>query len=237
LPTKAPMSVLIITQDEELNIGRCIISCRELGDVVVIDSGSTDKTQDIAERLGAKVITQQWLGFGPQKRFGIEQIKTDWFLSLDADEYLTPTLLREIQSLSLENPTQAFAVNRRSFFLGREVRFSGWNPDWVTRIGNKTYCNFTKDVVHERLTGHKVESRLPGLLMHNSYSSQAEVTEKTRLYGHLGQLSRQRKKNKWITACWAFFRTYILRLGLLDGVTGFRIAHMNAKTTYIKYSD
>lgn len=228
---------MIITQNEELNIGRCISSCRELGDVVVIDSGSTDKTKDIAEQLGATVITQQWLGFGPQKRFGVEQIKTDWFLSLDADEYLTPALLMEIQSLSLDDPTQAFTVNRRSFFLGREVRFSGWNPDWVTRIGNKTHCNFTKDVVHERLTGHKGEIPLHGLLMHNSYGSQAEVTAKTQLYGHLGQLSRQSKKNKWITACWAFFRTYILKLGLLDGITGFRIASMNAKTTYIKYSD
>lgn len=237
MSTKAPISVVIITQNEELNIGRCIRSCRELGDVVVIDSGSTDKTQEIAEQLGAKVITQQWLGFGPQKKFGIDQIKTDWFLSLDADEYLTPTLLREIQSLSLDVPTQAFTLNRRSFFLGREVRFSGWNPDWIARIGNKNHCNFTKDVVHERLTGHEVEIPLSGLLMHNSYRSQAEVTEKTQVYGHLGQLSRRSKKNKWITACWAFFRTYILRLGVLDGITGFRIASMNAKTTYIKYSD
>ena len=237
MPTKALISVVIITQNEELNIGRCIRSCRELGDVIVIDSGSTDKTQEIAEQLGAKVIIQPWLGFGPQKRFGIDQIQTDWFLNLDADEYLTPVLFREIQSLSLDDPTQAFRVNRRSFFLGREVRFSGWNPDWVTRIGNKTHCNFTKDTVHERLAGHTIEVSLPGLLMHNSYGSQAEVTEKTQLYGRLGQLSRRSKKNKWMAACWAFFRTYILRLGLLDGVTGLRIASMNAKTTYIKYTD
>ena len=237
MPTKAPISVVIITQNEELNIGRCIRSCRELGDVIVIDSGSTDKTQEIAEQLGAKVINQPWLGFGPQKRFGIDQIQTDWFLNLDADEYLTPVLFREIQSLSLDDPTQAFRVNRRSFFLGREVRFSGWNPDWVTRIGNKAHCNFTKDTVHERLAGHTVEVSLPGLLMHNSYRSQAVVTEKTQLYGRLGQLNRRSEKNKWIAACWAFFRTYILRLGLLDGITGFRIASMNAKTTYIKYSD
>ena len=237
MPTKAPISVVIITQNEELNIGRCIRSCRELGDVIVIDSGSTDNTRDIAEQLGAKVINQPWLGFGPQKRFGIAQIQTDWFLSLDADEYLTPALFREIQSLSLDDPTKAFRVNRRSFFRGREVRFSGWNPYGVTRNGNKTHCNFTKDTVHERLAGHTVEVSLPGLLMHNSYRSQAVVTEKTQLYGRLGQLNRRSEKNKWIAACWAFFRTYILRLGLLDGITGFRIASMNAKTTYIKYSD
>jgi glycosyltransferase involved in cell wall biosynthesis len=234
---KIPITVIIIAQNEEANIERCIRSCSDIGEILLIDSGSTDKTVTIAKKLGARVIEQAWLGFGPQKRFGVTHSSTDWFLSLDADEYLSETLLEEIQSLPLDDTSKAYKINRRSFFLGREVRFCGWNPDWVTRLGNRKYCNFTNDLVHEKLTGHASEATLPGLLYHNSYTSKADITKKTELYGRLGQRSKTFKKNRIAVAVWSFFRTYIIRLGILDGFTGFQIALMNARTSYIKYTE
>jgi glycosyltransferase involved in cell wall biosynthesis len=232
-----PITVVIIAQDAEINIERCIKSCRNLGEVLLIDSGSSDNTVEIARRLGAKVIFQPWLGFGPQKQFGIAKANTDWFLSLDSDEYLSETLLEEIQSLPLDDTSKAYKINRRSFFLGREVRFCGWNPDWVTRLGNRKHCNFTNDLVHEKLTGHASEATLPGLLYHNSYTSKADITKKIELYGRLGQRSKTFKKNRIAVAAWSFFRTYIIRLGIFDGFTGFQIALMNARTSYIKYTE
>jgi glycosyltransferase involved in cell wall biosynthesis len=202
----------------------------------VIDSGSSDKTVKIAEALGARVIHQPWLGFGNQKRFAVANANTDWFLSLDSDEYLSNTLAEEIRSLCLDNTSKAYRINRRSFFLGQEVRFCGWNPDWVTRLANRQCCNFTEDLVHEKLTGHVSEEPLKGLIYHNSYTTEEEVTKKTELYGLLGQRSRRINKNRLAVATWSFFRTYVLRLGMLDGITGVRIAMMNAKTSYIKYT-
>ena len=234
---KIPITVIIIAQNEEANIERCIRSCSDIGEILLIDSGSTDQTLHIAKKLGAKVIEQPWLGFGPQKRFGVAHSSTDWFLSLDADEYLSPELLNDIKSLPLTDPARAYAINRRCFFLGREVRFSGWNPDWVIRLANRRFWNFSDDLVHERLTGQGPVATVDGLLYHNSYPTQKEVGRKTQLYGQLGQQTRTRSKNKILAASWSFFRTLILRLGILDGATGLGIARMNAKTSYIKYSD
>ena len=233
---RIPISVVIIAQNAEENIGRCIVSCQDIGEVLLVDSGSTDKTTEIAKELGATVIFQPWLGFGPQKRFGVAQAKTDWFLSLDSDEYLSPKLRAEIQALTLTDSTRAYRINRRSFFLGHEVKFCGWNPDWVTRLGNRTQCNFTNDLVHERLTGQKSEAPLSGLIYHNSYSSKAEVARKTELYGRLGRQNRKKNKARIVVAAWSFFRTYILKLGVLDGIVGLRIASMNARVSFIKYS-
>jgi glycosyltransferase involved in cell wall biosynthesis len=234
---KISITVIIIAQNEEANIERCIRSCSDIGEILLIDSGSTDKTVTIAKKLGARVIEQAWLGFGPQKRLGVAHSSTDWFLSLDADEYLSPGLLNNIKSLPLTDTTRAYAINRRSFFLGREVRFSGWNPDWVIRLANRRFWNFSDDLLHERLTGQGPVATVDGLLYHNSYPTQTEVGRKTQLYGRLGQQTRTRNKNKILAASWSFFRTLILRLGILDGTTGLGIARMNAKTSYIKYSD
>lgn len=236
MSTRIPITVVIIAQNAEENIERCIRSCCGIGEVLLVDSGSTDRTTEIAKELGATVIYQPWLGFGRQKRFGVAEAKTDWFLSLDSDEYLSPALREEIKALPLTCNKKAYRINRRSFFLGHEVKFCGWNPDWVTRLGNRTLCNFTSDAVHERLAGQESEIQLRGLLYHNSYGSESEIARKTELYGRLGRQNRTKEKPRIAVAVWSFFRTYILKLGVLDGIVGLRIASMNARTSYIKYS-
>jgi len=230
------ISAVIISYNEEDNILKCLSSLQDFDEIIVVDSGSHDKTIEIAKSHGAKVIHQKWLGFGPQKKFAVSQAKNNWIFSIDADEYLTDDSRSSIFHADLKSPKTGYAINRRSFFLGKEVKHSGWNPDWVIRLFNRNEANFTDDLVHERVTGFSNLHELDGLMFHNTYASLEDVKNKTKKYGLLGQKSRKKKKNRYLSASWAFLRTFILKAGILDGLTGFRIAKMNARTTFIKYS-
>jgi len=232
----AAISAVIITHNEEANIPKCLSSLQGFDEIIVVDSGSDDKTIEIAKSHGAKVIHQEWLGFGPQKKFAVSQAKNNWLFSIDADEYLSDESRFSIFNADLTNPKTAYSINRRSFFLGKEVKFSGWNPDWVIRLFNRNEANFTDDLVHERITGFSILHELDGLMLHNTYSSLGDVIAKTEKYGLLGQKTRKKRKNKYLSASWSFFRTFIFKAGFLDGSTGFRIAKMNARTSFIKYS-
>jgi len=230
------ISVVIITLNEETNIEKCLRSCTEFDEIIVLDSGSTDKTLDISKSYGANVHHQEWLGFGPQKKCAVSKASNDWILSIDADEYLSEELKAAIVHVDFTTIETAYSINRRSFFLGSEVKHSGWNPDWVVRLFNRNFANFTDDLVHERVTGFSSLQKLDGLMFHNTYPTLKDVEAKTKTYGLLGQKSRKKKKNRYLSAAWAFLRTFIIKLGILDGLTGLRIASMNAKTTFIKYS-
>lgn len=229
------ITIVIITKNEEHNISRCLESVCDFENRLVVDSGSTDRTVEIAEALGARVVHQDWLGYGKQKQKAVELAKTNWILSLDADERLSEDLLKNIERLPLSNERLGFAFNRKSFLLGKPIHFSGWNPDWVVRLVNRKYAQFTDDVVHEKLSGPIQIQKVRGRLLHYSYQSPADIARKTQLYGFLAQKTRVRLKNRQLATAWSFVRTYILRLGFLDGISGLQIALMNAKTTWIKY--
>src|SRR5579875_1494258 len=135
-PARESLSVAIITLNEEHNLARTLASVRFADEVVVVDSGSTDRTVEIARAAGARVISQPWLGFAAQKNFAIEQCSGGWILSLDADEELSVPLQQEIAGM-LENPppqAQAFMIKRRNYFLGRWMRFGGYYPDPKLRL-------------------------------------------------------------------------------------------------------
>lgn len=234
--TNLTISAVIITHNEEDNISKCLSSLTGFDEIIVVDSGSKDKTIEIAKNHGAKVIHQEWLGFGLQKKFAVAQAENNWIFSIDADEYLTENSRSSIFNADLTDPKTAFSLNRRSFFLGKEVKYSGWNPDWVIRLFNRNVANFTDDLVHERVTGFSTINKIDGLMFHNTYSSLKEIKNKTIKYGLLGQKSRKKKKNRYFSSAWAFLRTFIIKCGFLDGYTGLRIALMNLKTTFIKYS-
>ena len=230
------ISVIIITLNEENNIEACIRSCKCFDEIVVIDSGSTDKTIPIAKKLGAIVFSKKWQGYGPQKRYAINKTSNNWVLSIDADEFLSNKLQREILSLNLIDKSVAYSFNRRSYFLGKEVLHCGWNPDWVTRLFNKEVCSISDDLIHEKVIGDFENIKLGNLMHHNTYPTEADISKKTISYGDLGKASRKRKKNRFLASSWAFIRTFIVKLGFLDGYIGYRIAKMNAKVTFMKYS-
>ncbi|MCC7007102.1 MAG: glycosyltransferase family 2 protein [Ottowia sp.] len=241
--SRVSLSVVIITCNEAINIGDCIRSLGDLAtEVIVVDSGSTDDTIALARAAGAQVVsTTLWPGFGPQKNYALTLAQCDWVLSLDADERLTPLLREYIVQAIQRGDGDGYWLPRRSYFLGQPVRYCGWYPDNVLRLFRRTCGRFSDDLVHERvvLTGKSAWLREP--LLHYSYRHRDDVARKVAQYASAGaqQLFMRGKRSTpmqaVLRAAWAFVRTYFLKMGILDGQTGWGIAHMNRRVTYYKY--
>ena len=235
------LSVIIITKNEAGNIRACLESVAWADEIVVVDSGSSDATVDICRELGAEVYVHDWQGFGVQKNRALSYASHEWVFSIDADERVTPELQLQLIKAAEENREDGFYVPRLSQFCGRFIRHSGWYPDYVLRLFRRVKGRFTDDVVHERVILEGTAGRLSSPLLHYSYLNEADVQRKTEQYAKAGamQMFKSGKTASLadapLRACWAFLRTYCLRLGFLDGIAGFNIALMNARTTYLKY--
>jgi|CXWL01.1.fsa_nt_gi glycosyltransferase involved in cell wall biosynthesis len=238
-PTK--ISVIIITKNEAMNIRPCLESVAWADEIIVVDSGSTDDTVAICKELGAQVYVHDWLGFGPQKNRALSYAKNEWVLSIDADERVTPELKMQLITAIQAEHTDGFYVPRLSQFCGKFIRHCGWYPDYILRLFKKSQGQFSDDVVHERVVVKGLTERLTSSLLHYTYLTEEDVQRKTKQYAQAGaeKLFSKGKNASLIDApiraSWAFIRTYSLRLGFLDGIAGFKIAQMNAKTTYLKY--
>ena len=235
------ISIAIITYNEELNIGDCIDSASELGPITIVDSGSSDRTEEIAKAAGTQVLYKQWTNFSTQKQYAVNHCISEWVLVLDADERLTPPLIDELKGLSLDDPSVAYAIPRRTFFLGKEVKHSGWTPDYVTRLFNKNHCKFNGRAVHETAIGFTQLKKLKNALLHYSYQLKSEIDAKIDQYSDLGAQTISAKRTYipsvecFLRASWIFFKTLFIKLGFLDGKTGVAIAVMNFRSTYLKY--
>ena len=231
----------IITYNEERNIGDCIQSATALGPIVIIDSGSEDGTAEIARSAGVVLLYNKWIDFSTQKQYAVDRCRTDWVLILDADERLSTDLIQEIRNLILIDPTVAYAVPRTSFFLGKEVKYCGWRPDYVVRLFNKKFCSFNGRSVHESISGFEKLCYLKNQLMHYSYLNDSDIERKIELYSDLGARSISEKRSNisslecLLRAYWIFLKTFVIKLGALDGVTGLNISLMNFRGTYLKY--
>ena len=212
-----------------------------LGPTVVVDSGSTDGTIEIISSTEAKLFSHPWVNFSTQKQYAVDNCPTDWVLILDADERLTAQLIEEINNLVLNDLETAYAIPRRSFFLDVEVKHCGWTPDYVLRLFNRDQCRFNGRAVHEAIIGFKKIKQLKNPLVHYSYQSAADVEKKIILYSDLGSQAISAKRTKIpsvepaLRASWAFLKTFLIKLGILDKMTGFKISQMNCKSTYLKY--
>lgn len=237
------VSVIVITLNEETAIGRCLASVGWADEIVVVDSGSTDRTAELARAAGARVtIASDWPGFGPQKNRALDLATGDWVLSLDADEWVTPALATEIRAaVSRADAPAGFELPRLSSFVGREMRHSGWWPDHVARLFRRGAARFSDDLVHERLVVSGAVGRLTEPLRHESFTSLEEVVEKMNRYSSASARMRvERGKGGSVAGAvahglWAFLRTYLLRAGFLDGREGFVLAVANAEGTYYRY--
>jgi glycosyltransferase involved in cell wall biosynthesis len=238
------ISVAIITKNEELAIGRCLQSVSWADEVIVLDSGSTDKTIDIARDLGAKVsVTADWPGFGPQKNRALDLATGDWIFSLDADEWVTRELAEEIQSTITGKPDfDAYRLPRMSSFCGRFMRHSGWWPDHVVRLFRRGSARFSDDIVHERTLVDGGVGTLRNTLMHETYVDLEDMQEKFNRYSTLGAEALHARGARGgiakavLHGLSAFLRTYLLRRGFLDGREGFLLAVANAEVAYYKYA-
>jgi glycosyltransferase involved in cell wall biosynthesis len=236
------LSVIIITKNEQAAIADCLSSIAWAEEIIVLDSGSTDDTVAICKSFGASVTNTDWPGFGAQKNRALALAKGDWVLSIDADERVSPVLRQEIEA-AMANPEKnaAFRMPRQSSYCGQFIRHSGWWPDYVTRLFRRDSARFSDDLVHERVLVEGTTQTLMAPLLHISYTSLEEVLEKTNRYSSDGAAmayargKRASLKMALLHGLWAFFRTYILRRGFLDGKMGFILAVSNAETTYYRY--
>jgi len=236
------ISVIVITKDEAHNIGGCLESVLFASQLVVVDSGSVDFTMQIARDRGALVeLRDDWQGFGIQKNRALELATSHWVLSVDADERVTPALQAEIKATLASPQFDAYSFPRRSSFCGQVICYSGWHPDRVTRLFKRGTAKFSDDLVHERLLATSPVGRLQCPIEHESYRNLEDVLNKANTYstaGAAGQHCRGETAGLWTAvshACWAFLRTYLFRLGFLDGKLGFVLAISIAEGTYYRY--
>ena len=239
------LSVIIITRNESGNIADCIRSVSFADQIVVVDSNSDDGTQKIVQDLGATLIeTTQWPGFGPQKNLALSKADGEWILSIDADERVTEELRLEIIS-TINDPqgVEACYIPRLSSFLGHFIRHGGWYPDHVLRLFKKEVASFSDASVHEKvvLTGNRRHKKLKHHLIHFSYLTDSDYLRKLEHYSTAAATSavnnnKSSSLRKSIGhAAWAFFRSYVLKLGFLDGRAGLLVAISSAESTYHKY--
>jgi len=239
------LSVILIAMNEEASIARTLRSVAFADEIVVVDSGSSDRTVEIARELGAKVtVTDDWPGFGPQKNRALDLATGDWVLSLDADEWLTTGSAEEIRRAVGEGAAgaAAFRMPRRSSFCGRFMRHSGWWPDYVVRVFRRGSARFSGDGVHERLLVEGTVGTLREPIMHETFVDLEDMLVKMNRYSTLtAKQLRREGKSAGLThavarAAWAFVRTYVLRAGFLDGREGFMLAVATAEGTYYRYA-
>lgn len=236
------ISIVIITKNAERTLSACLESVKWASEVIVVDSGSDDSTEEIAKEFGAKFHSVSWLGFGPQKNVAIDLATSHWALSLDADEVVTPSLATEIQDIIRQPHTEkVYEILRISKYCGKEMRHSGWDKDYVARLFHRGSAVFSNSLVHERLLFEGDASKLINHLEHDSFESLEEVLEKMNRYSTLGakELAIQNKKSSVFKAVThglaAFFKTYFIKAGFLDGAEGFMLAISNAEGAYYKY--
>jgi glycosyltransferase involved in cell wall biosynthesis len=242
---KAPtLGIAIITYNAAARLAQCLQAVAFADEIVVVDGGSTDATVGIAEAHRARVIVaRDWPGFGPQKNRALDALSTDWVLSIDADEIVTPELAQSIRAAIAGNQADVYSVDRLSSFCGVWVKHSGWYPDWIPRLFRRGTARFSPDLVHERLvlSTDKPVARLDGKLMHYSYEDFEAVLRKLDAYSTAGARQRHAAGKQasfgiaLTRGAWAFVRTYVLRRGFLDGRTGFMIAVFNAQTVYYRF--
>jgi len=220
------LSVTIITLNEERRIGKCIKSASFADEIVVVDSGSRDRTVEIAEQAGARVIHQEWLGYGRQKQFAVEQAINEWILCLDADEWLSSELSKSIQSV-LEHPEfSAYQFPRRNRFMGRWLRHGEGYPDWSLRLFDRNHAHWSEDEVHEKVVPDGDVEKISGDLMHESEETMQQYLEKQDCYTTL-QAQRLKADGKRgsaikmaLSPLFRFIKFYFIRLGILDGFPG-----------------
>jgi glycosyltransferase involved in cell wall biosynthesis len=237
------ISATIITYNEERNLPRAIESLRCADEIVVIDSGSTDRTVKIAQKLGARVIDSPWPGYAKQKNLAADSAANDWILSIDADESLSEALEGEIWRLKKSGPQfDAYTMPRMAQYLGRWIRHSGWYPDRKIRLYNRLKATWTGDFVHESVNVEGTIGHLESNLLHFTCESLSEHLRTMDRYTTLAaeQLLASGERVTWgrliFEPPWTFFRTYVLKLGFLDGLEGLAIANMAALYNFVKYA-
>lgn len=239
------IAALIITKNEEQNIGACLKSVQWMDERIVIDACSTDRTVELAQSMGARVFTRPWPGYGAQRNFSIEQATTDWVFVIDADERVTDDLRGEIQEVfrhGVPPEVAAYEVPRRNYFYGKWIQFGGIYPDYSPRLFRRELGRYGEVPLHEPLylTGKSVRLRSP--MEHFSMPTIQGHVHKMMRYTSLGADDKLKQRsrispldiagNHLVTA----FKTYVLKQGWRDGIHGIVVAGFAGLHTFVKYA-
>ncbi len=244
MPAHPPLSAVLITHNAAAQLEDCLTSLGFADEIVVVDSGSTDGTQALAQRMGARVVAQPWLGFGPQKRYAVSQARNDWVLCLDADERV-PAALATAIGKTLEAPAcAAYRMPRSNYFMGRYLRHGEGYPDWSLRLFDRRSANWSDDPVHEKVIANGPIGRIEcatGILHHsaesldvyldkqNHYTSlQAQALLAAGARAGLGQML--------ISPLLRFIKFYLLKRGFLDGTPGLVHIAIGCFNSFAKYA-
>lgn len=238
---KIPLTVAIIALDAAEQIGACLASVAFADEIVVVDSGSTDATADIARSHGARVEQREWLGFGRQKQHAVSLARHDWVLCLDVDERVSERLARSIHEALAGGRYRAYRMARRNRFLGRWLAHGEGYPDWTVRLFHRAHAGWSNDDVHEAVLTTSEVGRLEGDLLHDSAEDVATYLGKQNRYTSLhaealyGQGVRAGYWRLVASPLARFLKFYFMRLGFLDGGPGFAHIVIGCNNTFLKY--
>ena len=236
------VSLVMIVKNEEKNLAKCLNSVENLVDeIVIVDSGSTDKTIEIAKTFGAKIFKREFDSFSNQKNYALSIATNEWVLHVDADEVLSKELVEEIKFVIINTKLDGFYLIRTNFFLGKQMKYSGINKEYRLRLAKKTLSKYVGGIIHEELIVNGKVGKLKNIMIHNSYPTISSYFNKLEQYTTLGakKLLEKNKKAKVIDIVFKppfeFIKRYILKCGFLDGIRGFIWAVLYAFYTFIKY--
>jgi len=240
--SRAPLSVVLIAHNAAQQLEECLASASFADEIVLVDSGSTDATREVSQKHGARVVTKDWLGFGRQKQFAVEQAQHDWVLCLDADERVSPQLRASIERALAAPVAPVYRMARCNRFLGRWLRHGEGYPDWSPRLFDRRKARWSDDPVHEKVLYAVSPGTLEGNLLHDSAEDLARYLEKQNHYTTLAaeQLyERGRSAGAFellASPVVRFLKFYVLRLGFLDGIAGLVHIGIGCMSSYLKYA-
>lgn len=239
------LSVILITRNEAINLHDCLVCVAAADEIIVVDHDSQDSTRETAIKFGAKVITtHDWPGFGRQKNRALEAATSQWVLSIDADERVTPALWAQIQDATTSGKADAYEIPRLTQFCGEWIHHCGWTPDRVLRLFRRDSAQFSNDLVHEKLVMRRDGSQVGSLrepLLHYSYPNPQAYWQKLQRYSHDWAIQKHAAGQKTsisraaLSGLTAFVRSYFFRRGFLDGSMGFVVCMLQAQAAFGKY--
>jgi glycosyltransferase involved in cell wall biosynthesis len=238
------LSVALITHNEQKNLARTLRAVKDIAhEIIVVDSGSTDKTQEIALQFGAKFYTESWQGYGKQKNSAIAKCSGEWILNLDADEEISQKLACEIANIIHEKKgkCKVYQINRTAICFGKVIRYGGWSNQYAVRLFKNGFGSFNDNTVHETFITQEKIGKIRANILHHTYQDLADYLQKFNRYTSEGALHLLEKGKKpklykiFLNPIVKFIQMYVLRLGFLDGVEGFVLAVFSASYPLAKY--